>query len=800
MSRIYYIHDSQGDHRANEADLPLRLGGVARAQIVIPELPADAVVALIALSEGHIYIQPTDDVAIYHNHERLQASAWLKSGDQLQVGDTVIDWTVKGDQVFISTAQRDSLIQPTPPSEPPPTDQPREDSTPATAKVPVAQPRYRGLRRLLAGLFAVLLLATLFVLAATPVSLRITPVPEAQSLRGFPPPVSLWGQRLTLPGRYTVHATRSGYKPLTETVTVSMGEAQSFAFQLQELPGRVTLDVTPEVAYTVRVDGEEATRSPQGYWAIERGEHRIEVIATRYLPAEHALQVEGLGKTQNLALTLTPAWAEVSIDSQPGGASVTIDAATAGVTPLHTELLQGLHTLELSLPDHQTVTRQVQVVAGTPLQLEPIHLPPSVGTLTIKTRPANVTVRVDGVFQGTSPATLSLSPRKPHRIQASKPGYQTAEREVTLAPNEERSLEISLAQLFGVVFLSTQPPDATLLVDGKPAGSATQRLRLGTRPHTLEIRKPGYATYRTTVTPRNGVSQKIAVTLKSSSQKQRKETPARLTTAASKTMVLIKPQGSFTMGSSRREAGRRANESPRKIELTRAFYVSINEVTNGEFRQFKPAHNAGTVDGAKLNSDKQPVVNVSWDDAARYCNWLSRKDGLAAAYKAVNGHMQPVNPPNTGYRLLSEAEWAYVARVHGQRQAVRYPWNGNFPPTAPAGNFADARIADTLADVVPGYDDNYRGTAPVGQFPVNPAGLYDLGGNVAEWTNDFYAVYPGEAQRLVRDPVGPPAGKHHVVRGSSWRHGNITELRFSYRDYSQQPRSDLGFRIARFAN
>lgn len=100
--------------------------------------------------------------------------------------------------------------------------------------------------------------------------------------------------------------------------------------------------------------------------------------------------------------------------------------------------------------------------------------------------------------------------------------------------------------------------------------------------------------------------------------------------------------------------------------------------------------------------------------------------------------------------------------------------------------------------MVPGYDDGYRGSAPVGRFPARPPGFFDLGGNVAEWTQDFYALYPGEAERLVTDPTGPQSGDHHVVRDSSWRHGSITELRLSYRDYSRTARDDLGFRIARF--
>jgi formylglycine-generating enzyme required for sulfatase activity len=193
------------------------------------------------------------------------------------------------------------------------------------------------------------------------------------------------------------------------------------------------------------------------------------------------------------------------------------------------------------------------------------------------------------------------------------------------------------------------------------------------------------------------------------------------------------------------------------------------------------------------------VVNVSWDDAARYCNWLSKKQGLPASYVEENGEMRAVQSMTTGYRLPTEAEWAWVARRHQQPTEQRYPWAGNYPPETVSGNYADMRIADALAEVVPGYDDGYRGTADVGSFPARPAGVFDLGGNASEWMHDYYAIYPNEATKLVTDPTGPLKATHRVVRGAGWRHGNITELRLSYRDYSNKPRYDLGFRIARYA-
>jgi formylglycine-generating enzyme required for sulfatase activity len=201
-----------------------------------------------------------------------------------------------------------------------------------------------------------------------------------------------------------------------------------------------------------------------------------------------------------------------------------------------------------------------------------------------------------------------------------------------------------------------------------------------------------------------------------------------------------------------------------------------------------------------LNNASHPVVNVSWDNAARYCNWLSAKDRLQPAYVETDGHMQTVAGPVNGYRLPLETEWVYAARVAGRSDIARYPWGEGYPPTGSAGNFADAQIADTLANVVTGYNDGYRASAPVGSFSTPSAGFNDLGGNVAEWINDYYAVYPGQAEKLVKDPAGPATGDHHVVRDSSWRDGSITELRLSYRDYSRGPRDNLGFRIARYAD
>ena len=100
-----------------------------------------------------------------------------------------------------------------------------------------------------------------------------------------------------------------------------------------------------------------------------------------------------------------------------------------------------------------------------------------------------------------------------------------------------------------------------------------------------------------------------------------------------------------------------------------------------------------------------------------------------------------------------------MARKLGRQEMARYPWTGSFPPTAKAGNFADASIADTLANVVPDYNDGSRGSAPVGSFGGfdSPYGVSDLAGNVAEWTQEWYTTTYHAGLDGIR-----------ILRGGSW--------------------------------
>lgn len=808
MSRNYTIQDASGNRHISEMELPLRVGGKDHAGIVIPAVEDDDLFAVIALSDGHAYIQPAGDSDnLFHNDERLMKSEWLKSGDRVQIGESVVSWEVQGDKVQINVSQLSESSLPHPPLQPPngnrmDGDRLPNDEMPVHAETPEQGDGKKG-RRYFFLFISVLLITAIFLLTATSVVIKLEPQSASLNMKGFPPPLSMWGSFLVLPGRYTVEASVQGYAPLKKDVYIAMGGTTNLSYVLTELPGLLTIKPVPGVALQLYIDNVETDLGTDGRVEIARGHHLLHIETERYLVYQAEIEIQGYGKPQQLDISLVPAWASVSITSQPEGARVSIDDEDVGITPLLTDVLQGRHEVLLEKETYKPMVIMQSVTAGEDINLQDIKLQPADGRLSISSVPDGASVMAGGVYQGTTPVTINLTANTEQKLRLSKAGYSTIEQSIQLEPEQEHAIQVKLVAEYATVFLTIRPAGAKVMLDGKKIDASSKRLRLKTRPHSLVVSKKSYVTQHVTVTPQHGISQNVAVSLKSdqqlAAQKKTSETPGEIKTAAGQQLKLVKPETNFTMGASRREAGRRANENQRLVQLQRAFYFATKEVTNGEFRRFRASHDSGKFDGAALNGDAQPVVNISWDDAARYSNWLSKQHGLPMAYIEKTGKMVAANPMTTGYRLPSEAEWAWIARKQGSEKLRRYPWQGSYPPKGKNGNYADANIADTLADVLPLYDDGFRGTAPVASFPASPAGFYDMGGNVAEWMNDYYAVYPGEAKRLVKDPLGPQSGEHHVVRGSSWRHGNITELRLSFRDYSSKPRYDLGFRIARYA-
>jgi formylglycine-generating enzyme required for sulfatase activity len=800
MSAVLHIIDSLGQRRVERADFPLALGGPGCALVV--DRTASAPLAWLGLHDDALFVQPAAAGSLRHNGLPVQGSTWLHVGDVISVGTVLIrltnpDGTRRlevddggtGNVTAPPVIERGALLS----------------GTTAAGLEPVVSMKYqraqsakpRARRSRLgavvgagAGLLIVLLLW--FLATGVAVQLNVTPAHAQLNVSGSWLTPRFGTQLFVRPGRYTLRARASGYQPQDYAFAVGGEAGQAVALQLRKLPGKVRVELV--APGTLQIDAAGALKVP-AVIEVAAGKHAVLIEAPGYLPYRGEIAVQGEGKTQTLAPSLVANSAPVAISSEPSAAQVLIDTRPAGVTPLHATLPAATHHVELRLAGFKPWTMDLLVKAGEPQTIGPVRLGLPDASLMLRSNPAGARVMAGGVYRGETPLRLILRPDVATALSLALPGHEDATRSVKLRPAATEEMNVELTPILGKVTVRVTPGDAEIWVDGASRGRGSQTLTLTTAAHQVEVRKPGFLSASSTVTPRLGFDQALDVTILTEAQQRVARTPAVVRAHGSIEMRLM-PLGHFTMGSTRREPGRRANEGQRPVELRRLFYLGTREISNAQFREFRAEHKSGIFGGVSLNADSQPVAQVSWQDAVAYCNWLSQQDGLPPAYRQQGGELVAVSPMTTGYRLPSEAEWEWAARSGAANH--RYPWGDGLPVAPNSGNYADVSARAPLTDVIGGYDDGFPVSAAVGSFAASPLGLYDLGGNVSEWTTDFYAVsYSPDVVAV--DPMNLAAGNQHAVRGASWRSADSSELRVAARAAGAAPRDDLGFRIARYA-
>ncbi|MEX0709232.1 MAG: PEGA domain-containing protein [Woeseia sp.] len=799
------IHDAEGERSLAPAELPLGIGTGSESDLRLPG-PGSGVVAFLDELDGDPFVQPTGrNGTIQINGQPLRASRRLADGDVLEFFGTRIEIAFDGNILRLVVRLEDSAYVTQPPELPGASQSGEETIAPqAFRRAADVQPAPRPAvvwRWQTAVVAALVLLAAGSWLLFTSKSIQFDVQPggaDDVSVSGgwFRLPL---GDRLLLrKGEYTVHARKRGYYDVDQTFRVGDAPSRTLRIEMRRQPGRLTVVTDPPQNALVTVDQTLVGQAPYGPLELEPGTHTVTVTAEGYLPYRHNLAVPGLDLAQLLDVQLVPRWAPVEIVSEPEGAAIYRGEERLGETPATLRLMEGSHDLTVVKEGFSAWDGVVDAVANEPQELPAIRLQPANAQLQVNSIPLGANVTVNGRYRGQSPVRLALSPDVDYRIGLSKAGYGSTTRQVRLAAAASEAITVDLSARVGAVTIDVAPEDAIIYVNGRSRGSGTMTLQLPSSPHELEVRKDGYQTFARAITPRPGYPQTLQVRLLSDEEVRRRSIATTVTNTQEQQMRRVEP-GSFVMGASRSEQGRRANEVLVPVEVTQPFYIGVHEVTNTEFHRFRSDHNSGGDVHASLSGNRNPVANVSWADAIEYCNWLSAQEGLTPAYRKRFEQWEPVKPVPNGYRLPTEAEWALAIRFQGRAEATVFPWGNRMPPTRDSGNYADQSAAELVPTVLPGYNDGYTSTAPVGSFPANALGIHDGGGNVAEWVQDYYAVpTPGQTDAVV-DPTGPARGAHHVIRGSSWRHAGVTELRLSYRDFGTTPRMDVGFRIARNA-
>ena len=591
----------------------------------------------------------------------------------------------------------------------------------------------------------------------------------------------------TLPGPLTLRVGAEGF--VTETVAVGKATRARAHVDvvLRERPAMLTATTEPGHADTRWfLDGALVARGARLTIELPGGEHTVSARQVGYMPVSHTLNAER-GAVHDLTLRMTRVRGRIEITSEPSGARVTRSGEAAGTTPLSLEIEGGVHTLGIALPGYATRTDTVEITHDSPAVQRHYRLARARARVSFELSPEGGVLTVD---DRAAAAEIDLAAGVAHRVRYAKPGYAPQATELTLDAGERRTVALALGPVFGTVEVRSDP-EAEIVVDGRTMGRTPKRLQLQTVPQTIRLTRDGYRTETRTVTPEANRTRHVEVTLRLEAQVRLETAPAQYTNGAGITLKLFRHPGAVTLGTPRGEPGRRANEFVRKVQLDRAFYAGVHEVTAGQFRRF-------THPGEPPSADRRPVAGIGWGDAARFCNWLSVQEGLTPVYRFEGGRHAGSSAAADGYRLPTEAEWEWLARKAGRDRQTRFPWGDDTQVPPRSGNLADESARGRVPVYIPRYDDGFAGVAEVGKFAANASGLHDLAGNASEWVHDVYDVQPPRAGRTETDPMDTRTGRWHTVKGSSWRSGTLSELRAAWRAGSDAPKDDLGFRVARY--
>jgi formylglycine-generating enzyme required for sulfatase activity len=433
----------------------------------------------------------------------------------------------------------------------------------------------------------------------------------------------------------------------------------------------------------------------------------------------------------------------------------------------------GRHAVTLKAVGYADYTANLTFEAGVPAELRNIRLRSTTATLEVKmVEPSVAEILIDGQLQGPTGGVLSgLAPGR-RQVVLRAEGYRDQVKEIVLRAERASAISgVRLEALPAQLSVTVNIMGAEVLVDGRRVGRSsggTDVFEVAPTAETLEVKRDGYVarSERLALQPAGAVAFEVEL---------RRGKGREGSGFCPDGYVLIKP-GNFTMGSPPSEDGHYGHfdgdcsddadsydEAEHSVTITRSFCMKATEVTQREWESVM-GNNPSEFKNCGSNC---PVEQVSWDDAVSYANALSRLEGLPECYSASTF----VGLDCIGYRLPTEAEWEYSARAGTKRATY-----------GAVGSIA-------------WYEANSGGrTHQVGQKRPNAWGLYDMLGNVAEWTGDWFGAFGGP----VFDPLGAPLGDARVSRGGAWYfYKRLARAADRMSDEPERRSSVLGFRLVR---
>ena len=599
---------------------------------------------------------------------------------------------------------------------------------------------------------------------------------------------------IILPFRQSITVQAPGFKQLRIPVQVTTAKQVKFyTIEPQKKQEEDTIPVlftiTPQVAAsnaTIFINGKPLD-DLESTINLTSGSHTININSNGYKTLEQTINIDGTTNVLKFELEQLQLQKFV-ITSNPDGAFVEIDGnALPKQTNLDGFRYPGDYFVRISKPGYKVEQRPISIEEGEANTFN-FNLEVFGGTLILNLTPSNAAVYLNERLTSLNSGQVNIVPGQ-YNVRVEANGYEPQTLSITMKDGDEIKKTIDLKQIVGDLLVDASPFNANVsLIDQsgtqihQEKGSFILKdIPVGT--YTIRASAPNHTNYSSSVTVSKNTQVTTTVNLKPYDA-SKKETNTE--TVAGQHIEMIGVEGgTFRMGCTPEQDNCDDDERPVHRVTVDGFYIGKYEVTFKQYIAFMNDAGVGR-DGRlggrvlfsdvgghiKVNargrfvfsggryarSEQAPIFYVTWYGAQAYCEWLSRSTGKT-------------------YRLPTEAEWEYAARGGVKSKGYRYAGSNNVGQVAVYSN---------------------GNAQPVGSKSPNELGVYDMSGNVWEWTADWYGAYGSDAQN---NPTGPASGTRRVLRGGSW-YSLAQFSRVAYRnDYSPGYSSSYyGFRVASSSN
>ena len=460
-------------------------------------------------------------------------------------------------------------------------------------------------------------------------------------------------------GPTVLRVESEGFHP--EEVDLSPDQQEkSIEVTLRELPGQLRAETRPPAPGAEwSVDGKPVVVGARLDIELEPGAYTLTVDSPRH--QTESVQIEIFrGKESDLVVDLVPVHFQLEVITKPPGATVSVNGLAQGPAPGKWEIDIGTHEIEVTLPGYKSVSETVQVTKeNSEIQKNYVLLQED-AFVTFQLRPEGGVLLLGGRIQKNF-NEIPVQALVAHRAIYRKDGHTGVEATFQLQPGERTTLEMSLEEIVGEVEVVSKPA-ADVLVDGKPVGTTPLRLTLSAVEHEIVVTRKGYEAVKRKLTPTPDKLSRVDLQLETEKEFRIRNAPKTVVNSVGMPLRLFIEPGKFVMGSPRGEKGRGPNEFLRSVQLVRAFYVGVHEVTQkqrGEFPGVAQASGSGDL----------PATDVTWIEAVQFCNWLSKREGFGVFYRLDGDRYLGVNGDADG---LSPADRSRVGMAGAEvREGVR---------------------------------------------------------------------------------------------------------------------------------